>query len=238
MELVLALIIGLVWLVLGARDKIAMHDCERHGEIFSKYLKEIHDLDLEHELERRVKNPKFEDEINAEIRSVWESLPAIYPVESTEMAIKEKVAILMAKRGFLPYVDIVRTCYYIEQKRYHVLNVWLKEELNRHGRDVELSEAFDQDGHSYATEILPRKICAAERVKLGNTLKACSRTNYGPERERQKRMCTWIERCPHGRDFGVSPDKFATEEEYRRAVQSVYMKWKTGQGRFASWGYN
>lgn len=229
MELILALI-GIVYLVVrSTSQKAAINSAKVHSDIYGKFLKEVSDGGLALELTRRVYNPKYEAEINAEIRDVWESLPAIYPVESEEMVTREKVAILLAKRGFLDWGIGGRICYCIEQKRYHVLNVWIKEELNRHGRDVELCGHLDNRGRIDILDIKPRILCTAEGIKVGNTLTTVSRTNYASERERQKKMCQWIERCPHGRDFSVSPDCYDTEEEYRLAVQAEYERWKSGK---------
>lgn len=236
MWFLIALAGGLYWIiriaVSGGSQSYAIRKSEISAEEYEKFLRSVCDIGLEHDLTRRVKDPRYEDEITSEIMDVWESLPAIYPVESMYNIVKEKVAILLAKRGFLSSFDIIRTCHCVEQKRYHALNIWIRDELNRHGRDVELSELVGPRGNFFSTKLKPRSICDSQDTMQATKLKTNSRCNSVHEKEREERMRTWIERCPHGRDFPVSPDRYNTEEEYQLAVQQAYKLWKTNRIRW------
>lgn len=236
MWFMIALFGGIYWIIRlsvgGAEQKQAVKEANIYANRYEEFLRSINDIGLEHDFTRKVTDPKYEDEIMSEIGSVWNSLPAIYPVQSMKTITREKVSILMAKRGLLSFNDMVRTCSCIEQKRYHVLNIFLRDELNRHGRDVELSELVDSRGMAFSTKLQPREICDRESVTQATTIKTESRCNSQYEREREEKMRSWIERCPHGRDFPISPDRYDTEEEYQNAVQRSYELWKSNRSPY------
>lgn len=236
MWFIIALFGGLYWVVRlslnGAEQKQAIKKCNEDADIYKRFLESIYDTGLERYLMRKVSDPEYEDEIISEIGREWDSLPAIYPVQSFRTITREKVAILMAKQGLLTFTNMIRPCSCIEQKRYQALNILIRDKLNQNNRNVELDELVDGNGFIISTTLKPREICDKDGVLQATTPKTKSRCNSQFEREREGRMRSWIERCPHGKDFPVSPDRYGTEEEYQEAVRQAYEQWKSNRSLY------
>lgn len=221
------LIGGMAWSTKALIDRDRRKEREQYSNDLHDFYKKTHNCDMQRNYERMVRDPYRADFVEQAISEVWDALPAIFPVETEEEIRQEKVAILMARQGYLTIPPMIRTCRCVEEERYHVFNLKIKETMMKQGKYIELSRPLDYDGSPMSTEAIPLLLPHnQESARRGNTMVTNSRCSSDFERVHQWRMREMIKRCPHGCDVSISPDRYGSEEEYQEAVQKAYNEWR------------